>query len=212
MIRTTFLTALALVLLLLPAPPAAAQEDAWYVVRPGDYLFRIARLTGTSVEALKRNNGLTGDIIHPEQRLRVRRPFAPTRGGAIAWRHPCDTPAGEVLRPFGEQRRGDLATRHTGVDLAYPRGGRVLAPAHGVVRYLGDQDGYGRLMIIEHGGDFATVLGPFADDAVYVEAGRVVLGGDGLGLTGAPVEGNLPYLHVELRRDNQAVDPARLLR
>ncbi|MBC8423968.1 LysM peptidoglycan-binding domain-containing M23 family metallopeptidase [bacterium] len=198
--------------LLLVLSTTAAAEDAWYVVRPGDYLFRIARLTGTTVEALKRDNGLSGDIIHPDQRLRVARPFAPTRGEAIAWRHPCDTPAGETLRPFGEQRRGQLATRHTGLDLTYPRGGRVVAPAHGVVRYLGDQDGYGRLMIIEHGAGYATVLGPFAADAVYVETGRIVLRGDGLGLTGAPVEGNLPYLHVELRRDNEAVDPARLLR
>ncbi|MBU1073308.1 M23 family metallopeptidase, partial [bacterium] len=61
-------------------------------------------------------------------------------------------------------------------------------------------------------GGFATVLGPFSSDDVYVETGRIVLRGDGLGLTGAPAEGNQPYLHIELRRDNEAVDPARLLR
>ncbi len=202
---------IALVLATTSAPAFAAPDDAWYVVRPGDYLFRIADLTDTTVAALKRDNGLVSDLIHPEQRLRITRPFARTRAAGIIWRRPFAGTAGAELRSFGDQRQGQITTRHTGVDLAYARGARVVAPAHGVVRYMGEQDGYGLLMIIEHGGDFATVLGPFATADVYVETGRVVLRGDGLGLTGAPVEGNQPYLHIELRRDNEAVDPARLL-
>jgi len=205
--------AVLITLLLLAACPSsrAAEPGSWYEVQPGDYLFRIAELADTTVAALMRDNGLDGDLIHPGQRLRVTRPFSRTRAVAIRWRPPCAGRVGEVLRSFGEQHRGRLTTRHTGVDVAYARGARVVAPAHGVVRYLGEQDGYGRLMIIEHGGGYATVLGPFSDD-MYVASGRIVRRGEGLGLTGAPVEGNQPYLHIELRRDNEAVDPARLLK
>ena len=194
------------------APAFAASEDGLYTVRQGDYLYRIAGLTGTTVTALKRDNGLAGDLIHPQQRLRITRPFELTHATDIRWRRPFAGTAGAELRSFGDQRRGQITTRHTGMGMAYARGARVFAPAHGVVRYVGEQDGYGRLVIIEHGGGFATVLGPFSADDIYVETGLIVLRGDGMGLTGAPVEGNQPYLHIELRRDNEAVDPARLLR
>jgi septal ring factor EnvC (AmiA/AmiB activator) len=102
--------------------------------------------------------------------------------------------------------------RRTGTDLHYALGGGIVAPADAVVRYVGEQDGYGIIMILEHGANYATVLGPFEPESVSREIGDVVLAGDRLGRTGAPVEGNQAYLHVELRRNNQAVDPARLIR
>lgn len=53
-----------------PMPPAAASPCASpYIVRRGDSLARIARLCATTVAALKAVNGLTRDIIFPEQRL-----------------------------------------------------------------------------------------------------------------------------------------------
>jgi N-acetylmuramoyl-L-alanine amidase len=44
---------------------------AAYPVRPGDSLFKIARRFGSTVEELKRNNGLKGDTIHPKQVIQV---------------------------------------------------------------------------------------------------------------------------------------------
>ncbi|GAB5602620.1 hypothetical protein FJNA_11450 [Thermus sp. FJN-A] len=40
-----------------------------YTVQKGDTLYRIAKAQGLSVEALKRLNGLTSDLIHPGQVL-----------------------------------------------------------------------------------------------------------------------------------------------
>ncbi len=195
-----------LALLLLAAPLRA--DDAWYRVQPGDYLLRIAQTFGTTVPALKSANGLRGNLIHPDQRLAIPAPFG--RSGEIRWRPPVADPSGEILRPYGDTTESGLTTHHSGVDIAAPRATRVTAPAHGVVRYLGEQEGYGRLMILDHGGGWATVLAPFAE--TYVTDGQAVVRGDGLGLTGPPVETSRPYLHLELRRDSAAVDPARLLR
>lgn len=47
------------------------QNAAAHTVRRGDSLDRIARYYGTSVTALKRANGLRGDLIHPGQVLRL---------------------------------------------------------------------------------------------------------------------------------------------
>ncbi len=74
-----------------PAPEAVVA----HVVRRGDSLERIARRYGTTVEALRRANGLTSPLIHPGQSLRLpgarsstapagRRSGAPTRVDAVA--------------------------------------------------------------------------------------------------------------------------------
>lgn len=50
----------------------AAQETSTHTVKTGDTLYGIARANGTSVEELRRLNGLTGDIIRIGQVLRIR--------------------------------------------------------------------------------------------------------------------------------------------
>ena len=52
-----------------PVPAATGNCASPYVVRRGDSLARIARLCGTTVAALKAANGLTRDIIFPNQRI-----------------------------------------------------------------------------------------------------------------------------------------------
>ena len=47
------------------------KNAASHTVRRGDTLIRIARYYGTTVTALKRNNGLRRDLIHPGQVLRL---------------------------------------------------------------------------------------------------------------------------------------------
>jgi len=101
---------------------------------------------------------------------------------------------------------------HTGVDLFLPQGSEVRAPATGVVRYCGLQDGFGTVVILEHGAGWTTVLAPVSPDTARCRSGEAVLAGDFLGRTAAPEEGPEPYLHVELRRRGEAVDPARLMR
>ena len=100
----------------------------------------------------------------------------------------------------------------TGTDVACALGSPVHCPAHGVIRHIGHMDGFGTLMIIEHGGGFSTVLAPFEPQSVVVEVGQALGRGSFLGRTGRPVEGNNPYLHVELRQNDKAVQPDRLLK
>jgi membrane-bound lytic murein transglycosylase D len=55
------------------APAAAASGDAavTYTVRPGDSLWRVASRYGTTVDRIRRDNGLRGNALQPGQRLRV---------------------------------------------------------------------------------------------------------------------------------------------
>ena len=189
-LRSVVLRALLPIVLVLVGRAAVcvAYDGAEYRVRSGDNLTLIARRLGITLNELRRDNGLASDVIHPGQRLRIQRPFHRLRNSQGA------------LIP------------HTGVDLAASRGHEVVSPATGVVRYLGEQDGFGLLIIVDHGADYASVLAPLDPESVAVEMGEVVLGGTPLGRVGGPVEHDRPYLHVELRRKNKAVDPARLQR
>ena len=213
--RTTSLPSLLLLLILLATALSASArgtDEAHYRVRRGDYLGRIADRLGVTINEIKRANSLSGDVIHPDQSLRISQPFRRKLAADIAWQHPGEQAHGGVLRGFGTENRDRVLMRRTGVDVHYTLGGGVVAPADGVVRYVGKQDGYGIIMILDHGCDYATVLGPFNPGSVTHEIGDVVLCGERLGRTAPPVEGNQPYLHVELRRKNEAIDPARLIR
>jgi len=55
------------------APPVAAPEPAprYHRVASGDTLFALSRRYGSSVDELKRVNGLRGDTIHVGQSLRI---------------------------------------------------------------------------------------------------------------------------------------------
>ncbi|MCB1182044.1 LysM peptidoglycan-binding domain-containing M23 family metallopeptidase [bacterium] len=200
----------AFLLTALAAAPARADE-AVYTVRPGDNLTLIAQRFGVDVGAVRQRNDLAGDLIRVGQTLHLGVPFG--RGGqAPAWRHPVER-TGPVLRPFGPYKAGGILMPRTGVELACAVGSRLLAPAHGVVRFSGVMEGYGHLIILEHAARWATVLGPCDPDHVAVTAGQAVLAGDELGRTGPPpVDGDEPYVHLELRHRDEAVAPDRLHR
>jgi lipoprotein-anchoring transpeptidase ErfK/SrfK len=51
--------------------PIVTESDTVHQVQKGDTLGKIASANGTTVEFLKRANGLTGDTIRPQQKLKV---------------------------------------------------------------------------------------------------------------------------------------------
>jgi len=191
---------------------AEAAQPATYHVQRGDNLSVIAQRFGTTVKTLKRDNKLTGDIIQVGQPLNLSNPFARLDASRISWGRPLRHP-GLVLRPFGPYRAGGILMPRTGTELACPIGTHLYNPALGVVRHSAPMEGYGHLLIIEHPGRYATVLAPCDPASLAVTVGRIVMPGDLLAKTGAPVDaGAKPYVHVELRHQDKAIPPDRLLK
>jgi murein DD-endopeptidase MepM/ murein hydrolase activator NlpD len=197
---------------LVPVVLAAGVSPANYEVRKGDFLGLIAHKYGVTIGELRSSNDLSSDVLQIGQKIRIGKPFRLLKKEMVEWSRPIQSP-GEVLRPFGPYKKKGIIMPSTGTDLRCSIGTAVSAPAIGVVRYIGFMEGFGTLIIIEHGGEHATVFSPFDPSSVAVETGQAVLPGDHLGRTGPPPEKDTPsYLHVELRKNDKAIKPDPLLR
>lgn len=111
---------------------------------------------------------------------------------------------GEVVTGFGEASESGVRAR--GLTIATAPGATVVAPARGRIAFAGPFRGYGRIVIIDHGGGWTTLIAQL--DQLSRQVGDFVRPGDPLGSTGRQD----PRLTVELRRQERPVDIAALLR
>jgi len=110
--------------------------------------------------------------------------------------------AGRVIQTFGANRGQNETSK--GIVIATRPHTQVMAPYDGEVVYAGTFLGYGQIVIIRHSDDFHTLLAGLAK--IDAEAGEFLLEGEPIGAMGEGEAGN--RLYVELRKNNQPVDPA----
>jgi len=103
--------------------------------------------------------------------------------------------------PFG----GSGYEFHTGQDIEAPWGAPVMAGASGKVSFVGWQNGYGQLVIVDHGGGLTTRYGHLSH--IDVELNQTVARAQLLGKVGSTGRSTGPHLHYEVRINDQAVDP-----
>lgn len=135
--------------------------------------------------------------------LDARAQFAVHRGGVPAiW-----PVSGRVTSEFGMRSspRGRGSKHHPGMDIAAPPGSRVEATAAGRVTFAGGSRGYGRMVVVDHGGDLKTVYAHLS--SVFAREGQAVRPGDLLGTVGMTGNTTGPHLHYEVRFRGEPVDP-----
>lgn len=113
---------------------------------------------------------------------------------------------GPIVGHFGTQVNEEFGTqtRSNGIDIATTLDAPVRAVAPGAVRYIGNL-GYGRVMIVDHGGRYHTLYGHLAE--FRRAPGDVVQTGDVIGTVGASGLYRDPVLHFEIRYQGVAVNP-----
>ncbi|MDO4749774.1 MAG: M23 family metallopeptidase [Eubacteriales bacterium] len=94
---------------------------------------------------------------------------------------------------------------HYGTDLAAMSGEAIAAFADGTVYFAGENDGYGKYIILEHGGGYTTLYAHCS--ALYVGAGQSVKAGETIALVGATGQVTGPHLHFELRCGESYLNP-----
>jgi len=125
-------------------------------------------------------------------------PALPADTAALSFASPVD---GRVASDFGAQLAGKP---NKGVDFEAPPGTAVKAAQSGEVVYVGELPGYGNVVAIKHGSDWATVYGHAAE--IGVSKGQVVEKGQDI----ARVD-PAKNLHFEVRRRGKPVDPRPML-
>lgn len=105
---------------------------------------------------------------------------------------------GTLVTGFGEVSEGGVTSR--GLTFAVAANAAVIAPAAGKILYAGAFRDYGQVVIIDHGGGWATLIAGMGNLAV--RQGQIVRQGTALGAAG----GGTPRVTVELRRKGRPVD------
>ncbi len=160
-------------------------------------------------------NELTAAARELESTLdEIRRDAGPSQdSGFAAARGRLDPPvAGGISRTFGRVIDDEYRTQtfRKGVDFDVVLGDPVYAVAAGTVRFADWFRGYGRMVIVDHGGDYFTVSGHL--DEIAVEVGAPVAAGDRIGSAGETGSLTGPILYFEIRQGPEALDPQDWLR
>ncbi len=110
---------------------------------------------------------------------------------------------GPVIHTFGEILQGEL--RWKGMVISAPEGTKVKAIADGNVLLTEWLQGYGLVVVIEHGTSDMSVYG-YTQNAL-VEVGAPVKAGEPVALVGDSGGQGYPALYLEIRRQGVAVNP-----
>lgn len=119
---------------------------------------------------------------------------------------------GKLESGFGGRRNpfgGNSYEFHSGQDIDAPWGAPVIAGASGKVTFVGWQNGYGQLVIVDHGGGLTTRYGHLSNIAAFL--GQTVNRGELLGKVGSTGRSTGPHLHYEVRINDEPVNPLRYL-
>lgn len=96
---------------------------------------------------------------------------------------------------------------HKGVDYAAPSGTPIHATADGTVEFIGQQRGYGNVIILKNFGKYSTLYAHQSRFAKGLKRGDKVEQGQVIGYVGQTGWATGPHLHYEFKINNQPVDP-----
>lgn len=113
--------------------------------------------------------------------------------------------SGPVTISFGEKDK--IGAKSMGITIEGEPRGLAVSPMGGVVRFSGDFKDYGPVVIIEHKGQYHSLV--IGLDRISVATGEQLDAGEPVGrLPSASSRGGPPALYYELRHKGQPVDPA----
>ena len=103
---------------------------------------------------------------------------------------------------FNPKRRHPILNTiraHRGVDYAAPRGTPIKAAGDGKVIFRGTKSGYGRVVILQHGGNITTLYAHMSGYAAKAKLGTRVRQGQTIGFVGMTGLATANHLHYEYR-------------
>lgn len=127
-------------------------------------------------------------------------------GGVMSWPVPGSS---KITSPFGYRIHPILKTKklHTGIDIGIASNNNVIAAQAGTVIHSGWLGGYGKALIIDHGGGIATLYAH--NNTLLVNVGDKVTRSQSIAKSGSTGLSTGPHVHFEVRVNGQYVDPMK---
>jgi len=175
--------------------PARGQSS----VSVPDFLKTLENLSGQIERKSERLSALESSLIDKQLKAAVYPAGWPTVGGWVS------SGFGQRSDPFTGR-----SAFHEGVDIASRFGSEIKAVGGGVVSYVGDKDGYGCTVEVNHGNGYTTRYAHCKSSLVRV--GDRVTKGQGVALVGTTGRSTGPHLHFEVLRNGKAVNPSSYLK
>lgn len=115
---------------------------------------------------------------------------------------------GRIVSNFGAKAAG---LRNDGINIAAPRGARIMSVENGVVAYAGNElRGFGNLLLIKHSGGWVSAYAH--NDTILVKRGDRIKKGQFIATVGSTGNVKKPQLHFELRKGRKALNPFKYLK
>lgn len=149
-------------------------------------------------QAQAKAKGSTYQPTQSERELVARTGGLGRAGGQAMW-----PVRGRIEHRFGEQLQGEL--RWKGLVIDAPEGSEVKAIADGRVLMADWLQGYGLVVVLEHGKGDMSLYG--YNQSALVSVGAQVKAGQPIALVGTSGGRGTPSLYFEIRRQGQAVNP-----
>ena len=169
-------------------------EEIWQdgeFVTDGEIIAAEFNNNGRSIQAIRfKDKNDRSDYFTPEGNS-VRKAFI---------RNPVDFT--RISSNFNPNRRHPILNTiraHRGVDYAAPRGTPIKASGDGKVIFRGTKSGYGKAVILQHGGNITTLYAHMSGFAAKARLGSRVRQGQTIGYVGATGLATANHLHYEYR-------------
>ncbi len=114
---------------------------------------------------------------------------------------------------FNPRRKHPVLNRiraHKGVDYSAPRGTAIKASGDGRVTFSGRKGGYGKTVVLQHGGKYSSLYGHMSRIHKRARKGKRVYQGQIIGYVGSTGLATGPHLHYEFRVRGVHKDPLRV--
>ena len=193
------------------------KEGILHLIKEGQTLTDISLTYAVPIEEITAANGISDPgMIYAREEILIPQVIASPWENVIHLSKGEETRfiwplTGEVVSTFGWRVHPVLGYHHhhNGIDIDVPIGTTVYAAAMGKVTYVGEEEGYGTLVILEHAEGYYTAYGHLSSVLVYarqfVEAGQPIAESGNSGISSGP------HLHFEVRNREFPVDPLRYL-
>ena len=119
---------------------------------------------------------------------------------------------GYISSSFGMRRDpiNGLRKKHNGIDLAARKGTAITPIAHGFVTFAGRKGAYGNMVEVQHSPSLKSRYAHL--EKILVKKGDVVKQGDKIATMGDTGRVTGPHLHLEVWKDNKAINPRKFLK